>query len=134
MESSLERPLPAGESANGAHHHRWSARPQPLGPSRFMFPPPAAWPAQDLVALGGDLDPGTIIAAYRQGIFPMTLDARERQPVVGWWSPDPRGILPLDHLRVTRSMRRSFKQFDVRTDTCFGDVIRACANPSREDG
>lgn len=109
-------------------------RPQQLGPSRFAFPPPAAWPPQDLIALGGDLDPGTIIAAYRQGIFPMVLDVREREPVVGWWSPDPRGILPLDHLRVTQSMRRSFKRFDVRIDTCFGEIVRACANPSREDG
>jgi leucyl/phenylalanyl-tRNA--protein transferase len=54
--------------------------------------------------------------------------------VVGWWSPDPRGILPLDSLRVTRSMRQSARRFDIRVDTCFADVIRACADPSREDG
>lgn len=98
-----------------------------------MFPPPAEWPPQDLIALGGDLAPGTLIAAYRNGIFPMVLDARDPEPVVGWWSPDPRGILPPDNLRVTRSMRRSFKQFEIRLDTCFTDIIRACADPSRED-
>ena len=54
--------------------------------------------------------------------------------VLAWWSPDPRGILPLERLRVTRSMRQSAKRYDVRVDTCFEDVIRACADPSRDDG
>ena len=56
------------------------------------------------------------------------------EPVLAWWSPNPRGILPLDKLRVTRSMRQSAKRYEVRVDTCFADVIRACANPSRERG
>ena len=50
---------------------------------------------------------------------------------LGWWSPDPRGILPLDGLRVTRSMRQSAKRFEIRIDTCFTQVMRACADPSR---
>jgi leucyl/phenylalanyl-tRNA--protein transferase len=54
--------------------------------------------------------------------------------VLGWWSPDPRGILPLDRLRVTRSMRQSAKRYEIRVDTCFGRVIRGCADPSREGG
>ena len=54
--------------------------------------------------------------------------------VLGWWSPDPRGILPLDGLRVTQSLRQSAKRYDVRIDTCFEDVIRGCADPSRDDG
>ena len=62
----------------------------------------------------------------------MAVDGRE--PVLGWWSPDPRGIVPLDGLRVTRSMRQSAKHFEVRVDTCFADVIRACADPSRDSG
>ena len=62
----------------------------------------------------------------------MVVDGREQ--VLGWWSPDPRGIVPLDGLRVTRSMRQSAKRFDVRVDTCFADVIRACGDPSRESG
>lgn len=53
-------------------------------------------------------------------------------PVVGWWSPNPRGIIPLDGLRVTRSMRQSAKLYEVRVDTCFPEVIRACGNPKRE--
>ena len=53
--------------------------------------------------------------------------------LIGWWSPNPRGILPLDGLRVTRSMRQSAKKFDVRVDTCFARVMRSCGDPSRGD-
>jgi leucyl/phenylalanyl-tRNA--protein transferase len=53
---------------------------------------------------------------------------------LGWWSPELRGIVPLDRLRVTKSMRQSARRFDIRVDTCFTDVMRACADPSREDG
>jgi leucyl/phenylalanyl-tRNA--protein transferase len=110
----------------------WWSPPVPPGRARWSFPPPAAWPADDLIAAGGDLEPPTLVAAYAQGIFPMVLDVPER--VVGWWSPDPRAIVPLDGLRVSRSLRQSAKRFDVRVDTCFGEVIRACANPARASG
>jgi leucyl/phenylalanyl-tRNA--protein transferase len=82
--------------------------------------------------MGGDLEAATLIAAYRSGIFPMSLESLPG--VIVWWSPNPRGILPLDKLRVTRSMRQSAKRFDVRIDTRFVDVIRACSDPSRESG
>ena len=72
------------------------------------------------------------MAAYRQGIFPM--DVKTGTRVRAWWSPDPRGVVPLDRLRVTRSMRQSAKRYEVRIDTCFADIIRECANPSRENG
>jgi leucyl/phenylalanyl-tRNA--protein transferase len=101
-----------------------------VGSSAWRFPPPSEWPDSDLIAKGGDLEPATLIAAYSSGIFPME-PAGEH--VCGWWSPDPRGIVPLDGLRVTRSMRRSARQFEVRVDSCFADVIRACASPSRPD-
>jgi len=55
-------------------------------------------------------------------------------PVLAWWSPDPRAILPLDCLRVTQSMRRSAKRFEVRVDTRFAEVIAGCANPARPRG
>ena len=110
----------------------WSTTPRPVGPSRWRLPPADDWPPQDLIAAGGDLDPGTVIGAYRRGIFPMVVETPD--PVLAWWSPDPRGILPLDRLRVTRSLRQSAKRFDVRVDTCFADVIRACANPARKSG
>jgi leucyl/phenylalanyl-tRNA--protein transferase len=110
----------------------WSTRPRPVGESRWKFPPPAEWPDGDVIAAGGDLAPATLVAAYRQGLFPMAVEGRE--PVLGWWSPDPRGIVPLDGLRITRSMRQSAKRYEVRVDTGFADVIRACADPSRDSG
>jgi leucyl/phenylalanyl-tRNA--protein transferase len=48
-----------------------------------------------------------------------------------WWSPDPRGVLPLEGLRVSRSLRRSCRRFEVRVDTAFEAVIDGCADPSR---
>jgi leucyl/phenylalanyl-tRNA--protein transferase len=108
----------------------WLSRPKPLGATRWSFPPAAAWPDEDLVAIGGDLEPATLISAYCQGIFPMVVDAPE--PVLGWWSPEPRGILPLDEFHVTHSMRQSAKRFEVTIDRAFDRVIRACADPSRD--
>jgi leucyl/phenylalanyl-tRNA--protein transferase len=79
--------------------------------------------------LGADLEPSTVIDAYGRGLFPMGVS--ELGDRLGWWSPDPRGILPLDGLRVTRSMRQSAKRYEIRVDTCFTRVMRACADPSR---
>jgi leucyl/phenylalanyl-tRNA--protein transferase len=110
----------------------WSTTPQPVGESRWAFPSPDRWPDNDLIAVGGDLDPATLVNAYRRGIFPMEVTALQKR--LGWWSPEPRGIVPLDHLRITKSMRQSAKRFEVRVDTCFVDVMRACGDPSREDG
>lgn len=101
-------------------------------------PPPTAWGMPDpasaddsgLVAVGADLEPGTILAAYRSGLFPMPV----RRKVMGWWSPDPRGVLPLDGLRVSRSLRRSCARYEVRVDTAFDAVIEACADPKRPHG
>ena len=110
----------------------WATPPQAVGDSGWSFPPPAAWPESDLIAVGGDLEPATLINAYRRGIFPMEVTALGGR--LGWWSPEQRGIVPLDRLRVTRSMRQSAKRFETRVDSCFADVMRACGDPSREDG
>jgi leucyl/phenylalanyl-tRNA--protein transferase len=109
----------------------WTSLPQPVGPNLWSFPPPPTWPDDDLILVGGDLQPATLIGAYRRGIFPMEVGGTG---LLGWWSPDPRGIVPLDQLHVTRSMRQSARRFHVRVDTCFLDVIRGCADPSREKG
>ena len=108
----------------------WLSRPRLAGATRWSFPPADSWPDNDIIALGGDLEPPTVVAAYRSGIFPMVVETPE--PLLAWWSPEARGILPLDALRVTRSMRQSAKRFEIRIDTAFVDVIRACANPSRD--
>jgi leucyl/phenylalanyl-tRNA--protein transferase len=110
----------------------WLTTPQPVGESRWSFPPPDRWPDGDLIAVGGDLEPATLINAYRRGIFPMEVIALHDK--LGWWSPDPRGVVPLDGLRVTKSMRQSARRFEVRVDTCFTDVMRACGDPLRQDG
>ena len=107
----------------------WDAKPQPVGKNVWQLPSAAEWPNSDLVALGADLEPATIIGAYRRGMFPMGV--AELGDRLGWWSPDPRGILPLDGLRVTRSMRQSARHFEIRVDTCFTRVMRGCADPSR---
>ncbi len=110
----------------------WNARPQPVEKSRWRFAPVSKWPDSDLVELGANLEPSTVIDAYRRGLFPMGIP--ELSGLLGWFSPNPRGILPLDGLRVTRSMRQSAKRFEVHVDTCFTRVIRGCAAPSREAG
>ena len=102
-------------------------------------PPPTAWSMPDpeqaddsgMVAIGADLQPGTILAAYRAGLFPMPV-RWNRSP--GWWSPDPRGILPLDGLRVSRSLRKARDRFEIRIDTAFDEVIEACGDPRRPHG
>jgi leucyl/phenylalanyl-tRNA--protein transferase len=83
-----------------------------------------------VVAIGADLAPGTVLAAYRCGLFPMPI-RQGRREVLAWWSPEPRGILPLDGLRVSRSLRRSCARFEVRVDTSFEAVIDGCGDPSR---
>ena len=84
----------------------------------------------DLVAVGADLQPGTLLEAYRHGLFPMPVGTLEMH----WWCPDPRAVLPLDGLRVSRSLRRSCREFDIRVDTAFREVIAGCADPRRPQG
>lgn len=101
------------------------------GPCRWEFPDPGAAPlGEDVVAIGADLEPATVLTAYTRGIFPMHLSGGE----LAWWSPDPRGVLPLDGLRVSRSLRRSMRQFTVSVDTAFPQVMRECADERRDSG
>lgn len=93
----------------------------------------SAEPGEDLVALGADLEPATILGGYCEGVFPMGVGPAGGEPL-GWWCPDPRGVLPLDGLRTTRSMRASTRRFEIRVDTAFDAVIEACADPRRPGG
>jgi leucyl/phenylalanyl-tRNA---protein transferase len=99
-------------------------------PSPWRFPPVTVADEHGLVCVGGDLQPGALLEAYRTGLFPMPLGRRR----LGWWSPDPRGTVPLDGLVVSRSLRRSCRRFEVRTDTAFTEVIEACGDPRRPHG
>ena len=98
--------------------------------------PPADSGDGDLLAVGADLAPGTVLAAYRRGLFPMAVDlpGARGSADMAWWSPDPRGVLPLDGLRVTRSMRQSARHFEIRVDTSFAEVVAGCADPGRPGG
>lgn len=82
-----------------------------------------------MVGFGADLAPGTLLAAYRGGLFPMPFDGTGGP--LAWWSPNPRGILPLDSLRVSRSLRRSRRRYSVRVDTAFDEVVATCAVAGR---
>lgn len=84
-----------------------------------------------LLAIGGDLSSERLLAAYRCGIFPWYSDG---QPIL-WWSPNPRAVLYLDALHVSRSLKKALRREDYRVsfDTAFSEVINACATP-RKDG
>ena len=91
-------------------------------------PPRRRAPTSDgLVGVGADLEPGTLLAAYRTGLFPMPCDATAP---IGWWSPDPRGVLPLDGLRVSRSLRRSCAATRCASTRAFEAVMRALRRPA----
>lgn len=83
----------------------------------------------EVIGVGADLEPGTLLAAYRGGVFPMPVG----RGVVAWWSPDPRGIVPLEPggLQISRSLRRSCRRFEVRVDEAFDEVIDSCADRKR---
>lgn len=84
-----------------------------------------------MVAVGADVDPGTLLAAYRCGLFPMPM---ETGGPMAWWSPDPRGVLDPGGMRISRSLRRSTARYEIRVDTAFPEVLEACADPEREHG
>ena len=105
--------------------------PEEPPPTPWSFPDPLTADDSDVVAIGGDLEPGTILHAYRSGLFPMHVDGGR---TLAWWSPDPRGVLPLDGLRLTRSLRSACRRFEIRVDTAFDEVVAACADPQRPHG
>lgn len=93
-----------------------------------MFGDPREWPDGDLVALSTEFDADLVLTAYRSGVFPMPADGG----LMGWFSPIDRGVLPLDALRVPRSLRKTAKRYEIRFDTAFDAVLSACGDPGRE--
>ncbi len=94
--------------------------------TRYRMPDPRTALSNGLVAAGGDLSPGTILAAYRAGIFPWP----NGEGRLYWWSPDPRAILPLGGFHESRSLRRSRRRlgFHVTFDRSCAAVMRGCAD------
>jgi leucyl/phenylalanyl-tRNA--protein transferase len=105
-------------------------RPAPVPACRFRFPDPRGVGADGLVASGGDLEPSTLVAAYRRGIFPWPAEGIDRL----WWSPDPRAVIPIDGLHVSRRLRQTLRQrrFRVTIDADFTAVIAGCADRGDE--
>ena len=109
--------------------HSASDLPPLLGDS-LWFPDPAktsdrrSW--KGLVAIGGDLSVPRLLLAYRSGIFPWTVNP------LTWWSPDPRAVIELDRLHVSRSLVRALRRqpFAITTNLTFCDVMEACASPA----
>jgi leucyl/phenylalanyl-tRNA---protein transferase len=91
------------------------------------FPDPRRVPGDAPFARGADYSAATLIDAYVHGIFPWPYDDGE----VYWWSPDPRAVIPLDGLHISRSLRQTLRRAGFRCtyDVAFADVMRACAEP-----
>lgn len=86
---------------------------------------------EGLIGVGGDLSPELLLRAYSEGVFPWF---SEGDPVL-WWSPDPRAVIELDGLHVSRRLARTIRsgKFRITVDHCFTDVMRACGE-SRPEG
>jgi len=105
------------------------------------FPPPAQalddnTPFPGLLAAGGVLDADTLEQAYAHGIFPWYSDD---QPIL-WWSTDPRMVLRPGNFRLHKSLRKTLQRFiqtpgcEIRIDSCFDEVMLACAGPRSDQG
>lgn len=104
-----------------------SARPEPVdGP----FGPARGWRHDDLIAVSRTFDSTLVRRAYRSGVFPMPA----RGGLMGWWSPLDRAVLPLDELRVTRSLAKMVRRYEIRVDSDFDAVLAGCGDPHRPDG
>jgi leucyl/phenylalanyl-tRNA--protein transferase len=99
-------------------------RPAIIG-TRLRFPDPRLADAEGLVAVGGDMSAARLRLAYSSGLFPWTADP------ITWWSPDPRGVIELDGLHVSRSLAKVIRrgEFEVTIDRAFREVMTGCAAP-----
>ena len=86
-----------------------------------------SWPRSDLIAMSREFNAELVLAAYRSGVFPMPV----RRGLMGWYSPMERGVIPLDGLRVSRSLRKMQSRYEIRVDYHFDAVLDRCADPQR---
>ncbi len=95
----------------------------------IQFPDPRTASPEGIVAIGGDLHPESVLAAYRQGIFPWPV---EKLPLL-WFCPAERGVLDFAALHLPRSLRRAHRHTTLRfsVDAAFREVIRRCADTAR---
>jgi len=112
-------------------------------PSPWELPDPRfAEPGDELLGLGADLAAGTMLAAYRKGLFPMGVELPQGRAMrhfrgetaLGWWSPNPRGVLRPTNFHRSRSLGSAIRRFRVTFDEAFDNVLLKCADPTREHG
>ena len=94
--------------------------------NEIRFPDPRGADDEGLVAIGGDMSAARLLAAYRSGIFPWTVDP------ITWWSPNPRAIFEFEQFHVSRSFQRAMRNggFTITVDKVFREVMRECARPA----
>lgn len=104
----------------------------PTETSTYQFPPVDLASPEGLLAVGGDLRAERLLEAYRHGVFPWY---NKGQPIL-WWSPDPRAVLSLDDLKISRSLRKTLRRglFSITLDTRFRRVAEACSAPRAKTG
>lgn len=98
--------------------------PRDPGGTAWMMPPATSADGNGVVGVGADLDPATMVAAYREGIFPWPHDDMP----LPWFSPDPRAVFELDGVHVSRSLRRTLRRcgWTTTVDRAFHDVVAGC--------
>lgn len=106
--------------------------PRPVAPSAWVLPDPSEADADGVVGIGADLAPGTLVDAYRHGIFPWP----HAGVALPWFSPDPRGLIPVGEVHVSRSLRRTLRRcgWTTTVDADFDAVVRACAEERGHEG
>lgn len=94
--------------------------------NEIIFPDPELADEDGLLALGGDLEPDTLLSAYSSGIFPWSVKP------ISWWSPDPRAIFDLATFQLSKRMARLYRsgKFSFTLDQCFTRVMEGCAAPA----
>jgi leucyl/phenylalanyl-tRNA--protein transferase len=97
-------------------------------PTHWQLEAPPDDHPDDLWAVGADLEPGTLLAAYRLGLFPMPL-----RDAVGWFSPARRAVIPLDAFAPSRSLARARRRYEIRVDTDFAAVVDGCSRPGEPE-
>ncbi|MDA1183508.1 MAG: leucyl/phenylalanyl-tRNA--protein transferase [Acidobacteria bacterium] len=115
------------EKENGGVTIPWLGQGDPFPPAESALCDP-----DGLLAAGGGLSSDRLVTAYARGIFPWF---SEHDPVL-WWSPDPRAVLGVQDMHVSRSLRRTLRSsgYRVTADTAFSSVVQACAAPRDVDG
>lgn len=114
---------------------RFVGEPTSLPTSEWDFsqiPLPDTDDDSDLVCVGADLRPATLVSAYSNGFFPMHVGGRRKE--LGWFSPDPRGVIPIGGLHVSRSLRKHIGRFRCTVDRAFERVMRECGDERRPHG